>query len=59
MSNQPCLARSTLVDFNRNEICHYPFTVSSDRGSGSCNNFGDPCTMLFDLHDKICAPGKT
>ena len=50
--NEPCTDRSTLIDLNPVELKYYPFMVSLDKCSGSCNSFDDLSTRIF-------APSKT
>ena len=46
------MIRSTLIDFNPVELKYYPFTVSLDKCSWSCNAGND-------LFTKICLLSKT
>ena len=45
LNNQPCMAGSTLIDFNLDEynqgLCHYPFIINLDRCDGGYNTFDD------------------
>ena len=47
LNNQPCLARSTLVDLNSNKLYYYQFRVSLSRHSGSCNTFHDFSSKIY------------
>ena len=42
LNNQPCHARSTLVDINSDETLFYPFTVNVNKCGGSCNAIDNP-----------------
>ena len=37
LNGEPYLARPTVIDLNPNELHYYPFMISLDRFSGSCN----------------------
>ena len=52
LSNQPYLARPTLIDLNPGESRFYPVMGILDSFTGSW-------TTLDALCDKICAPNKT
>ena len=57
LSNQKCMAQTTLINLHPNEYSRdfhcYPFTFTKlDRCVGSCNT-------LNDLSNKVCAPNKT
>ena len=47
LNDQPCLARSTLVDLNSNKLYYYPFRLSLGRQSGSCNTFHDFSNTIY------------
>ena len=47
ISDQPCQSRPTIVDINSNETLHYPFSVSVNKCSGSCNTIDDPYAQIF------------
>ena len=49
LNDEPCMIRPTLIDLNPVEIKYYPFVISIDKCSGSCNV----------LSPKICVPKKT
>ena len=51
-SNEPCMARPTLIDLNSIELNHHLFTISLDK----CN---ECCEPINDLSAKICVPSKT
>ena len=48
LNDKPCTVRPTLIDLNPIELKYYPFMISSDKCSGSCNV----------LSPKICFPKK-
>ena len=52
LSNEPSTARPTLIDLNPVKFNYYPFRVSLDKCSGSCNAADDLSTILR-------IPGKT
>ena len=37
LNNKPCMIRPTLIDLNPIELNYYPFMISLDKYSGSCN----------------------
>ena len=41
LSNEPCMARSTLIDVNPIELNYYPITVVLDKCNESFNADGD------------------
>lgn len=47
INNEPSLARHTLTNLNPNELHYYPFMVSLERCSGSCNTLDDPFKCNF------------
>ena len=46
------MIRPTFTDLNSVELNYYPFMISLDKCSGSCN-------AADDLSTKICVPSKT
>ena len=52
LRNEPCVARSTLIDLNLIDLNYYPFIVILDKCNGSCN-------AINDLAIKTCFPSKT
>ena len=44
--------RTYLIDLNPFQLKYYPFTISLDKCSGSCNSVNN-------LSMKICVPSKT
>ena len=51
LNNQPCQARSRLVNINSNELLYYPFTVSVNKYCGSSNT-------IADLYARVGVPNK-
>ena len=49
MNNQACKVRPEIINFNRNEPVFYPFSIKTNKCSGSCNN-------IDDLYAKMCVP---
>ena len=49
LNDEPCMVRPTLIDLNSVELKYYPFIISLDKYTGSCNV----------LSPKICVPKKT
>ena len=49
MKNQECKVRPEIINVNSNESVFYPFSIKSNKCSGSCNNINDP-------YAKICVP---
>ena len=47
-----CMVRPTIIDLNPVELKYYPFMISFDNCSRSCNSFND-------LSSKICVLSKT
>ena len=37
LNNEPCIVRFTLIDMNNNELKYYPFMISLNKCTGSCN----------------------
>ena len=52
LNNKPCLIRPTPIDLNHVELDYYPFLISLDKFSGSCN-------AADDLSTNICVPNET
>ena len=46
MNNQECKIRTKIIDINYNEPSFYPFSISVNKCSGSCNNINDPYAIL-------------
>ena len=47
MNNQACKVRPEIINVNSNEPAYYPFSIKTNKCSGSCNNIND-------LYAKIC-----
>ena len=50
MINQECKVRPKIVNASSNEPVFYPFSIKTNKCSGSCNNINDP-------YAKMCLPG--
>ena len=37
LNDEPCMVSPTLIDLNTIELRYYPFMISLDKCSGSCN----------------------
>ena len=48
-NDEPCMVRPTLIYMNPTEVKHYPFMISLNQCTGSCNV----------LSPKICVPKET
>ena len=46
MNNQECKARPEIVNVNNNKPLFYPFSIKTNKCSGSCNNINDPYAKL-------------
>ena len=49
LNDEPCMVRPTLIDLNPVELKYYPFMISLNKCTGSCNV----------LSPKICDPKET
>ena len=49
LNDEPCMIRPTLIDMNPVELKYYPFMISLNKCTGSCNV----------LSPKICVPKET
>ena len=49
LNDEPCMVRHTLVNMNPNELKYYPFMISLNKYTGSCNV----------LSPKICVPKES
>ena len=49
MNNQECKATTKIININNNDPVFYPFSIKSNKSSGSFNNINDP-------HTKLCVP---
>ena len=46
MNNQECKIRTEIININNNKAVFYPFSISVNKCSGSCNNINDPYAKL-------------
>ena len=59
IKNQECKLRPKIVDVNSNNPIFYPFSIKTNKYSGSCNNINNPyaknCVsdMIKDLNVKV------
>ena len=51
LNYQSCQTKPTIVSINSNKILLYPFTVSVNKCSGSCNTIDDP-------YVRVCVPNE-
>ena len=49
MNNQECKVRPEIINVNSDEPVFYPFSIKTNKYSGSCNNINDP-------YAKLCVP---
>ena len=49
MANQEFEVRREIINVNNNEPVFYPFSIKTNKCSGTCNNINDPDT-------KMCVP---
>ena len=49
LNNKPCMVRPTTINLNPVDLKHYPFIISLNKCTGSCNV----------LSPKICVPKET
>ena len=49
LNDKPCMVRPTIIDMNLAELKYYPFIISLNKRTGSCNV----------LSPKICVPKET
>ena len=49
LNHEPCIVRPTLININPVELKYYPFVISINKRTGSCNV----------LSPKICVPKET
>ena len=49
LNDEPCMIRPTIIVMNTVELKYYPFMISLDKSTGSCNV----------LSSKICVPKET
>ena len=46
MTNKECKARTEIVNVNSNEPVFYPFSIKTNKCSGSCNNINNPYAIM-------------
>ena len=46
MNNQECKVRLEIINITSNETLFYPYSVKTNKCSGSCNNISDPYATL-------------
>ena len=46
MNNQECKVRPEIINVNSNEPVFYPFSIKTNKCSGSCNNINDPYSII-------------
>ena len=46
MSNQPCKARSQIINISTNNPTFYPLSVKTRKLGRNCNNINDPYTII-------------
>ena len=51
LNDDPCIARPTLIDMNPNELKYYPFMISLNKCTGSCNVFSPKICVLKETKD--------
>ena len=44
LNKQECKVRPEIINVNSNEPSFYPYSVKTNKCSGSCNNINDPFT---------------
>ena len=49
INNQECKVRAEIVNVNSNKPIFYPYSISTSKCSGSCNNISNP-------YAKLCVP---
>ena len=49
VNNQTCKVRPEIININSNGLVFYPFSIKTNKCSGSCNNIKDP-------YAKLCVP---
>ena len=49
MNNQACKVRPEIINVNSNNPIYYPFSITTSKCSGNCNNINDP-------YAKACVP---
>ena len=60
MINQVCKVRPAIMNINSNQPSLYPYSILTNKSSGSCNNINDPYAHLCvldvvkDMNIKAC-----
>ena len=47
MNNQACKVVPEIINVNSNEPIFYPFSITTSKCSGSCNNITDPYAKIY------------
>ena len=50
INNQECKVKPEIININSKEPIFYPYSIRTNKCSGSCNNINDP-------YAKLCIPG--
>ena len=53
LNDEPCTVRPTLIDMNRIELKYYPFMISLNKCTGSCNVLSPKICLQNEIKD-IC-----
>ena len=51
LNDEPCMVRSTLIDLNTVDLKYYPFMISLDKCTGSCNVLFPKICVLKEIKD--------
>ena len=51
LNDEPCMVRSTLIDMNPVELKYYPFMISLNKLTGSCNVLSPKICVLKETKD--------
>ena len=49
MNNQACKARPQIVNVNSNNPIFFPFSITTSKCRGNCNNINDPYSKILFL----------
>ena len=47
MNNQACKVGPEIINVNSNELIFYPFSLTTSKCNGSCNNINDPYAKIY------------
>ena len=47
MNNQACKVGPEIINVNSNEPIFYPFSLTTSKCNGSCNNINDPYAKIY------------